>query len=1015
MKTCYFLLLLLVTPLIHGQLSPAAYRALGQPDLVQNGVNRTQGVEMYAPGGVAIDLRDGLIRLYVADSRNHRVMAWPDVRSYQTGDAPAIILGQPTSQHSSPMGIGVSGFNGPSGLAVDPITGNLYVADTGNHRVLRFPNPFSNSSRVEPDAVYGQSSFAGRTANPAGITRSSMRSPRAISFDAVGNLWVADSGNHRVMRYNAASLESQNAEADLVLGQLDFNTGGINRGGGPAAIFASGFDTPAGLAFDQQGNLYVSDFNNSRVLKFSTPLTFDATPSVVFGQPNFNTRGVVGQGANATLAGPVGLAVDTATSSLYVAVPNDNRVLIFPTNATSGSAARDVLGQTDFNSTLPNPSTYPLASNRSFVNVSDVAIDPDGNIYTVDTGNHRILSFPRNSKSASRVWGQIDFSTNGPNQVKPGSINSAYKVAVDYSRSPFTLYVSDTSNHRVLGWRDATRFRTGDPADFVIGQPDLTTALANVETRGSTNPSRGSLYSPRGIAVDGNGNLYVADSGNNRVLRFPRPTDQSGRILPDLVIGQVDFTTSTSAAVNAYSLRAPAGVGIGPDGNIFVADSGHNRILEFPAGTGNRPAALRVYGQPNLTGSAPLSPASAQTLLTPTGLFIDAASNLYVADSGNNRVLIFPNTKDAPPSGTAAFIVIGQDTFEGVAPGASSNRLNVPADVVVDSLGSIIISDRGNNRVVTFSSLLFLSLSGSTATQVIGQRDLTGVSPNWNSPDGLTTPQGLSAPLGLFADRRDTLYICDSGNNRVIHFLKPAVATHAANAQAGVPLARGGMVTISGSSFSDVEESSSATPLPLNLAGREVVVNDETRAPLASLSAEQAAIQIPSQAPLGAARLAIRTSDTGELIAGTSVNIASVSPGLFPASSRDRKILNQDDTPNSATSPGTKGSIIKLFGTGQGPLSPALGDGEAAPADSSVSTVAIPTADGNACLTRQPSVCVAIGNTFGEVQFSGMASGLVGIWELRVRVPMTAPTGDAVPVRAVINGAPTNIIAVALR
>jgi uncharacterized protein (TIGR03437 family) len=94
-------------------------------------------------------------------------------------------------------------------------------------------------------------------------------------------------------------------------------------------------------------------------------------------------------------------------------------------------------------------------------------------------------------------------------------------------------------------------------------------------------------------------------------------------------------------------------------------------------------------------------------------------------------------------------------------------------------------------------------------------------------------------------------------------------------------------------------------------------------------------------------------------------------------------------------------------------VSPPVPDGEAAPSDS-IFTVAIPTTDGQTCLSRQPSVCVVIGNTFGDIQFSGLAPNQIGVWQLSVRIPATAPSGIA-PLRAVINGVPTNIVNVAIR
>lgn len=1020
MKSLSFriVLLLACACAVQAQLSRSAYRVLGQPDLRQNGVNMVQGVELFAPSGVTVDTRDGPVYLYIADTRNSRVLAWRDARSYQMGDPPTLTLGQPGPQYSNPMGIGAKGFNAPLGLAVDPTTGNLYVADFGNNRVLRFPAPFANPTRVEPDAVYGQPDYNSRNPNPAGITKNSLNKPQAVACDSMGNLWVADTGNNRILRFPAAVLNSPIPPgADSVIGQKDFNSGDANRG--TRVVSASGFEVPAGLVFDQQNNLYVSDFNNTRVLKFAAPLgpgNPDPAASTVFGEPNFTTRGVPPQASSASLAGPVGLAVDAA-GTLYVAVPNDNRVMVFAPGAPSGGPATNVLGQSDFATTLANANVFPRASPNTLAGPSDVRVDPGGNVYVADTGNNRVLAFPPGSKSATRVWGQTDFAANGANGIKPGSINAPYKIAIDYSQTPFALYVSDRSNHRVLGWKDAVRFRNGDPADLVIGQPDFRTAIPNVDTRGSTTPARTSLAFPNGIVVDLAGYLYVADSGNNRVLRYPRPVNQSGRISPDVVLGQADFNSSVSAAVSAASLSAPAGLAIGPDGNVFVADRGNNRVLEFPASAGTRASAIRVYGQPNFTSSVAPSTVSAQTLASPQGVFVDASYNLYVADAGANRVLFFPNTQSAPPTGMAAAFVIGQDRFDSTGGGSGTN-FRAPADVAIDSSGNIYVSDNGNNRVLVFTSLVFLPVSGATAAGVIGQRDLAGTAPNWNSSDGLATPEGLSAPLGLLVDRRDTLYVGDAGNNRVVHFLKPAVVVNAAHFQVSVPVAQAGLVTLFGAGLSEGSDSAAGVPWPFALVNREIVFNDVIKVPLLFVGPTQANFQVPSAAPIGSDRVAIRLSDTGELVAGGSVLVAASSPGLFTAS-QDGKgqgaILNQDKTLNGPSSPAPKGSVISLFGTGQGQVSPAVADGTPAPLDPLATTVAVPTSDGKTCLASQPSVCVAVGNSFGDIQFSGLAPGFVGLWQINVKIPQDVTAGNAVPVRAVINGTPSNIVTVAIR
>ena len=149
------------------------------------------------------------------------------------------------------------------------------------------------------------------------------------------------------------------------------------------------------------------------------------------------------------------------------------------------------------------------------------------------------------------------------------------------------------------------------------------------------------------------GTLYVADSGNNRVLRYPRPVSQSGRISPDAVIGQVDFTSSLSAAVSATSLNAPAAwrsdrMGISSWRiTAIIGCWNFRRRRQRRGGSARvRPAGYDERGTSNQV--------SAQTLAAPLGIAVDQASNLYVADAGANRVLIFPNTQNAPVAGAAA-------------------------------------------------------------------------------------------------------------------------------------------------------------------------------------------------------------------------------------------------------------------------------------------------------------------------------------------------------------------------
>ena len=152
-------------PFLYGQWSEGAYRALGQPNLRENGLNGLDGSELWSPSGLAVDSRDGLVHVYVADTRNHRILAWEDIGSVDDGARASKVLGQPSASHFRPLGIGNKGLAFPLGLAVHPATGDLYCADFGNNRVLRFRSPLTGDAGVEPDAVYGQPDFTTNGAN----------------------------------------------------------------------------------------------------------------------------------------------------------------------------------------------------------------------------------------------------------------------------------------------------------------------------------------------------------------------------------------------------------------------------------------------------------------------------------------------------------------------------------------------------------------------------------------------------------------------------------------------------------------------------------------------------------------------------------------------------------------------------------------------------------------------------------------------------------------------------------
>lgn len=1001
------------------QLSPSALRVLGQPDLRQRGFNSVGGAELFSPGGVAVDERDGAVHVYVADSRNNRVLAWRDMRSLENGAAADIALGQPSLRHTNPNGIGSRGLNVPTALAIDSATGDLYVADTDNNRVVRFLNPFDNPARVEPDKVFGQADFSETRANRPFRSARSLSAPAALRFDAAGNLWVADGGNHRILRYPADQLQADLPEADVALGQADFDFGAAN-GGEP--LGPAGFNLPVSLAFHPDGSLYAADFNNARILIFSAPFTTGQEASSVLGQPDFESRSVSPTISATYMRGPNGLHIDAA-GNLFVAVSAENRVLVFDDVAASGfglSPATRALGQPLLTSDSPNVGAFPAASAAGLFGPGDLTGDSTGVIYVVDTNNHRLVAYEHGTSPAFAVLGQPDFARNGPNRIGPDSLGDGQGVVIDYATEGFPLYVSDTSNNRVLGWNSSLRFSNGAPADLVIGQGDFVTAIANADTGRAQSPTSTSLAGPRGLAVDSDGNLWVADSANNRVLRFPRPFEQSGRVTADVVLGQPGFFTSISAAVNASSLRTPNGVAVGLEGQVYVADTGNNRILEYPANPSTGAAAVRVFGQTAFdTGAAPTQ-VSAQTLSSPTGLVVDPFNFLVVADSAANRVVIYPLSGDAPATAVSASTVIGQPEFGTSSAGGGAGQLDTPRDVGVGPDGSIFVADSNNHRILTYPSLFSLPSAGGEATQVLGQRDLTSGAANFNSPDGLATNAGLFQPIGLFVDRRGMVWLGDAGNSRLLNFVGVAVGVNAATFTLGQGVAPGSLISLFGAGFSDEDAVATAIPLPTELAERSIEVNDEFRAGLLFVSPGQINLQIPPEAPTGVQRISVRRADTDEVIAGGPVSLDPVSPGLFTVSQDGRGqllALNQDGTINSPANPAPKGSVLQLFGTGQGPTNPAVAAGQPAPSGPLAQTLTSPATSQLECLSPG-FTCVAFSSKIGEVLFSGLAPGFVGLWQINVKIPADFPdalVSDTVPVRVFISQRPTNNATIAIR
>jgi hypothetical protein len=320
-----------------------------------------------------------------------------------------------------------------------------------------------------------------------------------------------------------------------------------------------------------------------------------------------------------------------------------------------------------------------------------------GPYYVADMGNNRILGFTEipasNGAIATFVLGQPDF-TSDASGTSAQTFNAPIACAV-YNRK---LFLVDFFNNRVLIWNSLPT--TNVPADVVIGQPDFVTGPA-----GSVSRTR--MFLPTDVtAVEGK--LIVADRSNNRILIWESIPSVNGAPA-DVVVGQTDFTTSTSGLSRTKFWSA--GVVWSDGRRLAVGDLEHDRVLiwnRIPTENG-QPADV-VVGAPNFT-TGPTNVASAATFLGIGGLASDGTS-LFVCDIGANRILTF--TPFPTSNGASAVGVIGQDSFtaitandhnqDGVNDLSPTERtLSIPAAIKVQG-NRLMVADNDNNRLLIYVS-----------------------------------------------------------------------------------------------------------------------------------------------------------------------------------------------------------------------------------------------------------------------------------------------------------------------
>jgi uncharacterized protein (TIGR03437 family) len=848
-----------------------------------------------------------------------------------------LVAGTSRAGFSGDGGLAVNAqLNAPQGIAFAPNGNVVYIADSRNNRIRQVDllsgiiTTFAGTGVISPGG--GPSAYG--DGGPA--VSAQLHLPMGVAVDSNFNVYIADTGDNTI----------REVTTDGNIATIAGDSFPSYQGDAGLAISAE-LHSPEDVAVDSSGNIYVADTANAYVRKITT----DGNINYIAGD---GTIGFAGDGGYATSAGliaPFALAVDSS-GNVYFAENGDSRIrridaksLDISTVAGNGTPGFLGDGSTATNAELNSP--------------TGLALDSSGNLYIADSLNCRIRKVASANISTFAGNGTLSYSGDGSAASK-AQLNTPQGVAAD---SFGNLYIADTLNNVV---------RKVSPNGIISNYAGNGGAGSSGD---GTAAIGAQLNGPQGLAVDAGGNLFIADTLNAKV----RKVSASGVITTVAGSGTPGYGGDGAAATSAQ-LNLPIGVAVDSSGNLYIADFGNSRVREVSANNIGTVAGSGSNGYSGDGGAA----AKAQ-LNGPQGVAVDAAGDLFIADTENNRV------REVTPGGLIATIAgNGAAGYSGDGGQATSAQVGNPVGVAVDAAGNVYTVDASSRVRQVYPNGLIVTIAGNGSL-------------GYSGDGGLATQAQLNAPSAIALGNNGNLYVADTANSavRLLQYagngLSIGAVTNAASSVSG-PVAPGEVVVLYGSGLGPAglvqyQLDPTTGRVGTSLAGTSVIFGG-TPAPILYTSATQIGAVVPYS--LAGSYVQVFVQYQGATSAPVPLAVAQVAPALFTADSSGKgqaAASNQDGTVNGAAHPAKVGSYISLWLTGAGQTNPAGVDG-------------LP----GAAPLPQPAaaVTVTIGGQSVTPQYAGQAPvAVAGVMQINAPIPSGIQAGNAVPVVVQVGGVST--------